>query len=108
MIPIFPERTLPILPVVELLSCPPGDQLHRTCDFSFSLVDEKQVHMIRRYDIVQQRQAIATVRNIEPMPPPPSVALELQQKLPLMAAMGDMPNLSFTEDSICPRHGSSN
>jgi hypothetical protein len=40
------------------------------------------------------------------MSPPPPVSCELQEKLLSVAAMGDMPDLTIAEISVCSRHGS--
>jgi hypothetical protein len=38
------------------------------------------------------------------MAPSPAVSQEPQQKFPLMTSVGDMPDLSWAEDTVCSRH----
>jgi hypothetical protein len=47
MVPIFPESPLPLFPLIELLSCPACDQLHRFWnDFTSTAVQHEQMNVV--------------------------------------------------------------
>ena len=55
--------------------------------------------------IIQDRQAETLLRFIQPRYPFFSIPHELQEELPLVTPMGNVPGVSGNEISIGPRHG---
>ena len=54
MVPVLPKSVFTLLPPIVLLACSPGGQLDGPGDGRPSLViDQKQVHMVRRDHVVE-------------------------------------------------------
>jgi hypothetical protein len=90
--------------LVVFLRRAPGDQLHAARDFILSAAYYQQVDVIRRHDVVQHAEAKAFPCPEQPVPPPLPVAAKLKQKLALVTAVGDMPDLTWQQETIRTRH----
>ena len=101
VVSILPKRASSVLARVELLSGTSGDQLHGPGDFPIAVIGAKQMYVIGRSNVVQDRQAIATPGLKKPMPPASPIPDELQEKRLSMAAMGNVPDQAITGDSVC-------
>jgi hypothetical protein len=104
MIPVFPERASTLLSQIELLSDASLDELQGLWNFVAAPIRTKQVNVIAGNDVVKDGQAVAPLCFEQPMAPSPPVSQEPQQELPLMTSVGDVPDLSRAEDTVCSRH----
>ena len=105
VIAILPESATPFLPRIELLSHSSLYKLQRTGYLIASLVRAKQVNMIAGHNVIQDGQAVTPLRFEEPVPPAATVPQELQQELPLMTAMRDVPDVARAENTVGSGHG---
>lgn len=63
MIPVFPIRPFPVLPLIELLPCPSGDELNRVGDdVCFAVVSYQKVDVIGGHHVVQNAKTKALLR----------------------------------------------
>jgi len=60
--------------------------------------------MIRRGDVIQYPQSITFRRLEQPVTPTATVFTELEQELALMAAVREVSDVTWQEDSIGARH----
>jgi hypothetical protein len=90
--------------LVKLLGGPTRNQLQALGNNVLFSVDNKKMNMIRGHDIVEYTQAVTFFGLIEPMTPTFSVFFKLEQKLLLVAPVGDVPYAARDVVSICSRH----
>ena len=70
MVAVFPESSLPLLPLIERLGGTAGNQLHRSGYYlALSAVKHKQMDMVGCGCIVQNAQPVAFSRFQEPTHP---------------------------------------
>jgi hypothetical protein len=79
-------------------------QLQRARYLVSPLVRAKQVNVVAGGYVIQNGQAIAPLCLKKPVSPAAPVAHELQEKLSLMAAMSDMPDVAGAEDAVSSGH----
>ena len=108
VIAIFPEGPSPILPEIVFLSGSAGRQLDGFRDgIWFSSFYNKEMNVVGSGRVVQDPEPIAFFSLKKPGQPPPPVFREPQQELLLVAAMGDVPDISRNVISIRSRHSGS-
>jgi hypothetical protein len=59
VIAVFPERSLPVLSLIELLGGSTGDQLHALRDNIPAAIKNQKVDMVGSYNIIEDLEAIA-------------------------------------------------
>jgi hypothetical protein len=70
MVAVFPESSLPLLPLIERLGGTAGNQLHRSGYYlALSAVKHKQMDMVGCGCIVQNAQPVAFSRFKKPTRP---------------------------------------
>ena len=90
MMAIFPESSLPLFPLVELLSCPACNQLHRPWDdLPFPTVQHEQMDVVRSARIVQYPQSAALPGFKKPHYPEPAVYRKFEEEFSLVAPVGN-------------------
>jgi hypothetical protein len=105
MVTIFPVSPVPILLLIELLSCSPRYQLDGIGDHvSVSVIPDKKMNMIGGDRIIQDAEAIALPRLKQPLEVTAAVAGKFQEEFLLMTPMGDMPNTTGYVMPVCPWH----
>ena len=77
VITIFPERPVPILPLVVFLRRSPGDELHALLDNIYAGILHQEVDMIRCHQIVQYGETEPLLCLKHPMQIPATVARKL-------------------------------
>ena len=106
MVAIFPEGSLPLFPLVKLLSCPACNQLHRLWnDIAFPAVEYEQMDVVRSGHVVEDPQSVALFGFKEPAYPGSAVSPEFEKKFSLVAAVGNVPRVSGQEESFGSGHG---
>ena len=60
--------------------------------------------MIRRHHVVEHAQAKSLLGFEEPLPPAPVIAGELQEEVPLMTAVREVPDVMRQNRAMSPRH----
>jgi hypothetical protein len=104
VISILPKSPATLLARVKLLSDSSLYQLQRARYLVSPLVCAKQVNVIAGGYVIQNGQAIAPFCLKKPVSPAAPVAHEFQEKLSLMAAMRDMPDVAGAEDAVSSGH----
>ena len=105
VIPVFPERPMPLLPVVVFLSRAARRQLQAAGDrIGLTLVDHEQMDVIGGDHVIQEMQTLLTARLFQPIQISSSISIESQQEILLVAPMRDVPNLARQIASIRSRH----
>ena len=104
VISVLPECPATVLARIKFLGYSSLYQLQRTRYFVPSLVRAEQVNVIACSYVVQDGQAVAPLSFEQPVSPAPPVALEFQQKLSLMAAMRDVPDVTSAKDAVSSGH----
>jgi hypothetical protein len=70
MITVFPKGSIAVLPLIELLAGPTGDQLHGfRNDITAAIVGHKQMDVVGSNHVIQNLQTIPFSRLIEPLKP---------------------------------------
>jgi hypothetical protein len=74
MIAVFPKCTFAVLPLIELLAGPAGDQLHGFGNnVTTAIVGHKQMNMVGSNHVIQDLQTVSYSCLIEPLEPSASV-----------------------------------
>ena len=77
-----------VLPLIEFLACPSGNQLNRASnDVSFAVVSYKKVDVVGGYHVVEHTETIALLCLEEPLKVPASVPGKGEQEFLFMAAV---------------------
>jgi hypothetical protein len=106
MVSVFPESSLPLFPLIELLSGAAGDQLHGPGNyFAFPAVKHEQMDMVRCGHIVEDAQPIPFLGFKEPAHPRSAVFGKFEKKFFLVAPVGYVPDVSGQEVSFGSGHG---
>jgi hypothetical protein len=100
----LPKCALSRFPLIVLLGHPTSDQPHASWDFSMAQVFYQQVNMIAGCDVVQDGQAIAFTRLKQPVLPAQPIAFKLQEELPIMTSVSDVPDGARQVIAIGSRH----
>jgi hypothetical protein len=103
-IPVFPKRTPPPFSPVVLLADARSNQLYAAGYASPLGFPDQQVDMVAGYDVIEYRKTVPRSRLKQPIAPARSIALELQQKLPIVTAVRNMPNESRNIKAVGPGH----
>jgi hypothetical protein len=107
MISILPIGPFPLLPLIEFLPSPSGDQLNRIGDdVSIAIVSDKKMNMVGCHHVVQHTQAKPLLGFEEPLEPSPPVSAKPEEVLLLMTPVGNVPDIARYVVSACPRHKS--
>ena len=77
VIAVFPERPMPILPLVVFLRSSPGDELHALRDNIFAGILHQKVDVIGCHYVVEHAQTKALLRFKEPVQKAPAVPRQL-------------------------------
>jgi len=105
MIPVLPESTFSLLPLIIFLPRPSCYQLYGfRDDISFSVVSYQEMDVVGGHHVIQNAQTKAFPGLEKPSQPSPSVPGKLQQKFFLMAAMGNVPDNPRNVMPICSWH----
>jgi hypothetical protein len=104
MISIFPECAFTGLPAVIFLCRLASDELDASRDDVVPVILHQEVNVVAGDRVVQDLQSEALLRLEQPLQPSLAVAGELQEKLPLVAAVGDVPDLPGDVMPIGSRH----
>ena len=105
MITVFPKCPFTTLSLIKLLSRPSRNQFNRICDnIPFIASNCKKMNRFRSDCIIQYHQSVALFCFIQPLKPSTSILGKFQQKLSLMASVGDVPYLSGYIMSLGSRH----
>ena len=106
MVPVFPESSLPLLPLIELLSGAAGDKLHGPWNyFPFPAVKDKQMDVVRCGRIVEDAQSVPLLGFKKPAHPGSAVSGKFEKKFFLVAPVGYVPDVSWQEVSFGSGHG---
>jgi hypothetical protein len=106
MVTIFPKGSLPDFPGIVLLACPFGDQLDHLGNLVIpSPISDDEVDMIRGNRVVQDLDIKPFTGLIQPVKIALTASSEFEQKLPFVAAVGDMPDVAGQKISIRSWHG---
>ncbi len=104
MIPVFPERPLPLLANIVLLSSSPCYQLQAFRDNLLASIDNKQMNMIRCDDVIKNTETVPLFCLIKPMASTLSIFFKFKKELLLMASMGNVPNTTQNVVSVGSWH----
>jgi hypothetical protein len=105
MITIFPVSSLSILSLIEFLTRSTSRQLHGIGDhIPVAIIRDEQVNVIGCDHIIQESQPIPPPGLIKPVQIPMPILRELEKEFPLMASMGDMPDVARNVMSLCSCH----
>ena len=102
---VFPIGSIALFPLIVCLATTSRHQLHGIGDevAAFPVIDE-QMDMIRGDHIIQHTQVKTLPGFKEPAHPGLAVSGKFQQKLSLMAAMSQVPNLPSQVMAMRPSH----
>src|SRR5258708_6616240 len=104
VIAVFPKRAQARFPAVVALRRSSRSKLHAAGDDAFLRVLDQQMNVIGRHHIVEDAQPEALACFVEPAQVAVSVASELEEKVPLVASMGEVPDMARQEVTIGTRH----
>ena len=80
------------------------DQLHAARDFTIATILHQQMNVIRRDEVVEHTQPETFTGLEQPVQPAAPVACELEQELPLVTAMRNVPDVAGEETTVDSRH----
>jgi hypothetical protein len=103
-IAIFPERTASGLAAVVFLGNSSCNQLHAFRYTTVSSVAHQQMNVVRSNYVVEYRQAIAFSCFKQPIPPANAIPFELEEKFPVVAPVGKVPDVSRGIGPLCSWH----
>ena len=105
MVPVFPESALSTFALVVLLACSAGDQLHGFGNGACSAgVRYDEMDVIGGDGKIQDGKVIPLSGLEKPLHPPGAISGKLEKKFLLMAAMGQVPDITGNEMSVCTGH----
>jgi len=104
VIAIFPEGALARLPSVVLLCSLTRDELDAARNDTLIGVLYEQVNMIGRDHVIQHAQPESLARLEEPAQVSVSIVGKLQEKISLVAAMSQMPDMAGQEMAVGSWH----
>jgi hypothetical protein len=105
MITVFPECPFAAFSLIVFLTGTACHQLQGSGqNVTVAAINSQEMDMVRGDRIVQNLQPVALFCLKQPMPPPLPISPEPEQKLLFMAAMSNMPDLSWNIISIRPWH----
>lgn len=105
MITIFPKRTPAMFTLVELLAYSTGNELYRLGNNPLALIImNQQMDMIGCHCVIQNYQPVPFLCLKKPLQQTMTIFDILEQKLSLVASMGDVPNMPWYVMPVCPCH----
>src|SRR5258708_13513119 len=102
VIAVFPKRAQARFPAVVALRRSSRSKLHAAGDDAFLRVLDQQMNVIGRHHIVEDAQPEALACFVEPAQVAVSVASELEEEVPLMASMGEVPAITTPHLTLTP------
>src|SRR5262245_47137249 len=103
MIAIFPEGPLSPLALVVFLRRAASDELHALSNHVSACVFDQKMNVVRGDHIVEHTQSKPLPRFEEPVEITPSIKRKLEQKLSLVAAVGNVPDVTREEITLNAR-----
>jgi len=94
VIAVFPESAQARFPAVVVLRRSSRSKLHAPGNDGFFRVLDQQMNVIGRHHIVEDAQPESLTCFIEPTQVAISVPSELEEKVPLVASMGEVPDMA--------------
>jgi len=94
MIAILPKCAVASFPLIVFLPGAAGDQLHTISDNIWTGVSNQKVNVVARHDVIKYRKTEALPRFENPAQIGMPIARKLQEKLLLMAAVSDVPDVT--------------
>jgi hypothetical protein len=70
-------------------------------------IEDRQMDATGSGSVAQDAQPVSLPGLKQPVKPSPAIFPELQQKIPFMPAMGEMPGISRNAAALCSSHGRS-
>jgi hypothetical protein len=96
MVSVLPKGPFALLPLVVFLSRSSCNELHGSRNnLPLSPVENEKMDVVGSGHVVQDAKPIALLCLEQPLYPSSAVSPELQQKLPLMTAMGNVPGVAW-------------
>ena len=104
VIPVFPKGALSVFAAVEFLRRLSCNQLQAFRNHLILSIEHQQVDVVGGDGVVENIQPKTLLRLEQPLQPALSVPCELEEKLLLMATMGNVPELSRDMMTVGSRH----
>ncbi len=104
VIPILPECSVSALAAIVPVAGTALDELHARGELIFPAVADEQLDLVAGDRVVEDAQPEAAPCVEQPVLPGGTVAGELEEKLPAVAAVGEMPHISWLVVSVRSWH----
>ena len=104
VVAIFPERPLSPFALVVFLRSSASDELHAVSNHVRACVFHHKMNVVGRDHVIEHAQTESLLRFEQPVEITASITRKLEQKLSLMAAVGNVPDVTGQEVTIGSLH----